>query len=59
MLLSRHLTPLATLARVGHDRVPGDVALDLGQFDPLRHRQEQRENLRPPDYPRRLIARQC
>ena len=59
MLLSLHLTPPATLARVGHDRIAGNIPRDLGQLDPLGERPEESENLRPADYPRWLIARQC
>ena len=58
MLLARHFAPLATIARVGHDRVAGDVPRDFGQFDPLGERQEQRKNFRSADHPRRLITRQ-
>ncbi len=50
MLLARNFAPISTPARIWHHRIPGDVAMDFGQFDSPGEWQEQCENLRPPDH---------
>ena len=56
MLFARDFVPAAALARIGHQRVAGDVARDLGQFDLICQRQEQREYFRPADHRHRPFS---
>jgi hypothetical protein len=58
MLLARSFAPFARPAGVADEGVAGHVLEHLRQFDAIRDRQEQRENIRPPDDRHGLAAGQ-
>ena len=49
MILARHLSPAAVLARIGHDRVARDGAQHFGELQPVGVRQEEIEDFRSAD----------